>query len=147
MADTFSKSERSRIMALVKSKDTRPEMTVRRLVHAMGFRYRLHVESLPGKPDLVFPRLKKIINVHGCFWHMHSCKRCRIPSSRREYWVAKLKRNAARDRRTRSALVRCGWEVLVIWECRISRANLLRTQNRIRTFLERYDVVKTPKRA
>ena len=99
--DTFTKSERSRIMAAVKSKDTTPELAVRRLVHAMGYRYRLHVHSLPGNPDLVFPRLRKVSNVNGCFWHLHGCPRCRILSSRRRYWVAKLGRNAARDKRTR----------------------------------------------
>src|SRR6185295_10356211 len=99
MADTFSVAERSRIMAAVKSRDTTPEMVVRRMVHAMGFRYRLHVRSLPGAPDLVFPRLRSVIFVSGCFWHMHTCGRCRIPTARRKYWVAKLERNAARDKR------------------------------------------------
>lgn len=102
--DTFTKSERSRIMAAVKSKDTSPELAVRRLVHAMGYRYRLHVHSLPGNPDLAFPRLRKVSNVNGCFWHLHGCPRCRILSSRRRCWVAKLGRNAARDKRTRRQL-------------------------------------------
>ena len=93
MTDTVTKSERSRIMAAVKSKDTTPELVVRRLVHSMGYRYRLHVRSLPGIPDMVFPRLRKVININGCFWHLHGCSRCRIPSSRRRYWVAKLQRN------------------------------------------------------
>ena len=104
MADTFTRSERSRIMAAVKSKDTTPELLVRRLVHSLGYRYRLHVRSLPGTPDLVFPRLRKIINVNGCFWHMHGCARCRVPSSRRDYWIAKMQRNAARDKRTQREL-------------------------------------------
>src|SRR5437879_2181572 len=98
MADTFSPEERSRIMAAVKSKDTTPEMIVRRLVHSLGYRYRLHDASLPGTPDLVFPRRRKIIIVNGCLWHYHACPRCRIPSARRSYWIAKLRRNAARDR-------------------------------------------------
>ena len=117
MADTFTQSERSRIMAAVKSKDTTPEMIVRRLVHAMGYRYRLHVTTLPGNPDLVFPRLRKVIFVSGCFWHMHTCGRCRIPSSRRGYWVKKLERNATRDVRVKRTLRRQGWKVMVIWEC------------------------------
>ena len=104
-------------MAAVKSKDTAPEIAVRRLVHAMGFRYRLHDASLPGCPDLVFRRLRKIIVVHGCFWHMHGCGRCRIPKARRAYWVAKLHRNAARDRRSFRVLRDAGWKVLVVWEC------------------------------
>ena len=105
MVDTFTKSERSHIMAAVKSKDTAPEMFVRRLVHSLGYRYRLHVRSLSGTPDLVFPRFGKIINVNGCFWHMHRCRRCRIPLSRIDYWTAKLQRNATRDKRTRRS---CG---------------------------------------
>jgi DNA mismatch endonuclease (patch repair protein) len=85
-------------MSLVKSKDTTPELLVRRLAHRLGFRFRLHIKSLPGSPDMVFPRLRKIININGCFWHMHHCGGCRIPSSRRSYWVAKLERNRQRDR-------------------------------------------------
>jgi DNA mismatch endonuclease (patch repair protein) len=137
MADTFSQSERSRIMAAVKSKDTTPELLVRRLVHCLGYRYRLHVRSLPGSPDLVFPRLRKVINVNGCFWHMHSCGRCRIPSSRRDYWIAKIQRNAARDKRTRRELRKLGWQVLVLWECQIkpSREDWLR--RRIVAFLDK----------
>jgi DNA mismatch endonuclease (patch repair protein) len=125
MADNISKSERSRVMACVKSKNTTPEMIVRRLIHRMGYRYRLHDSSLPGCPDLVFPRLRKIIIVHGCFWHMHTCGRCRIPSSRRVYWVGKLRRNAARDRRTLRAVKRAGWKVLVVWECQTKNADRL----------------------
>jgi len=124
-------------MAAVKSKDTTPELHIRRLVHSLGYRYRLHVRSLPGTPDLVFPRLRKIIDVNGCFWHMHGCGRCRIPSSRRDYWVAKIGRNAARDKRTRRALRKLGWELLVIWECQIraSREDWLR--RRIIAFLDK----------
>lgn len=137
MADTFTKSERSRIMAAVKSKDTTPELLVRRLVHAMGFRYRLHVASLPGSPDLVFPRLRKVIFVSGCFWHMHTCGRCRIPASRRDYWVQKLARNAARDKRLQRTLRRRGWRVMVVWECQTVRKKLARLQSRLDRFLER----------
>lgn len=136
MADTFSKSERSRIMAAVKSRDTTPEIFVRRLVHRMGFRYRLHVRALPGVPDLVFPRLRKVINVHGCFWHLHGCARCRVPSSRRSYWVAKLERNAARDKKVRRALRRAGWRVLVVWECQTRPSDLARLETRIAKFID-----------
>ncbi|MEX2169548.1 MAG: very short patch repair endonuclease [Pirellulales bacterium] len=137
MTDTFTKAERSRIMAAVKSKDTSPELVVRRLVHSLGYRYRLHVRSLPGTPDLVFPRLRKIINVSGCFWHMHSCGRCRIPTSRRRYWLAKLKRNAARDKRTAQALRRAGWQVLTVWECQTAPARRPRLEARVAAFLSR----------
>jgi len=135
MADTFSPSERSRIMAAVKSRDTTPEMVVRRLVHAMGFRFRLHVRAMPGVPDLVFPRLRKVIFVSGCFWHMHSCGRCRIPRANRPYWIAKLERNAARDKRVRRALRRDDWQVLVVWECQTKVINLPCLQTRLRRFL------------
>ena len=123
-------------MAAVKSRDTTPEMAVRRLVHSLGYRYRLHVRSLPGTPDLVFPRLRKIINVNGCFWHLHGCDRCRVPSSRRSYWTAKLQRNAARDKRTKRELRCNGWQVLVLWECQITPAKQTRLQTRIAAFLQ-----------
>jgi len=139
MTDTFTRSERSRIMAAVKSKDTTPEMFVRRLVHSLGYRYRLHVRSLPGTPDLVFPRLRKVIHVNGCFWHMHGCARCRVPSSRRDYWLAKMQRNAARDKRTERKLRRDGWGVMVIWECQITSAGKDRLRKRIAAFLGKGD--------
>ena len=144
MVDTFTESERSRIMAAVKSKDTAPELAVRRLVHSLGHRFRLHVRSLPGTPDLVFPRLHKIINVNGCFWHLHGCGRCRIPSSRIDYWTAKLRRNAARDKRTERELRQSGWRVMVIWECQISQSRLDRLRTRIVAFLDKD--VKQPSR-
>lgn len=106
---------------------------MRRLVHRLGYRYRLHVRSLPGTPDLVFPRPRKIIRVSGCFWHMHGCGRCRIPASRRAYWIAKLKRNRDRDVRTRRKLRRLGWRVLTVWECQTKDAAAL--THRLRKFL------------
>jgi len=135
VADTFTQAERSRIMAAVKSKNTAPELIVRRLVHSMGYRYRLHDKSLPGKPDLVFPRLRKVINVSGCFWHMHGCARCRVPSSHRRYWIAKMRRNAARDKRVKRALRRAGWDVLVVWECQLSASRMGGTKSKIQSFL------------
>src|SRR5438046_816449 len=118
-------------MGAVKSKDTTPELIVRRLVHAMGYRYRLHVASLPGNPDLVFPRMRKVIFVSGCFWHRHGCGRCRIPATRRGYWVKKLERNAERDERVQRALRRQGWRVLVIWECQTLLAKRSRLEARL----------------
>jgi DNA mismatch endonuclease (patch repair protein) len=123
-------------MAAVKSKDTKPELVVRKLVHALGYRYRLHVKSLPGSPDLVFPRLRKIINVHGCFWHLHGCTRCRIPSSRRDYWLAKLQRNSLRDKRNARKLRRLGWRLLNVWECQVAPSRLERVRDKIVAFLE-----------
>ncbi len=135
MSDTVNPTERSRIMAAVKSKGTTPEMAVRRLVHSLGFRYRLHVRELPGTPDIVLPRHRKIIEVRGCFWHMHTCGRCRIPATRREWWTTKLKRNRQRDRRTRRQLKRLQWDVLVIWECQTRDSQRLR--KRLVDFLRR----------
>jgi len=110
-------------MQRIRCKDTTPEIVVRRLVCQLGFssRYRLNNQRLPGRPDLVFPRLLKIIFVHGCFWHVHSgCVLAHAPLSRREYWDAKLKRNKARDRANRKKLEKSGWKVLVLWECQLS---------------------------
>lgn len=125
--------QRSRCMAAIRSKNTEPELAVRRIVFALGYRYRLHVRELPGTPDLVFPRLKKVINVSGCFWHLHGCGRCHIPAVRRAYWVPKLRRNQQRDRTTRRALNRRGWRVLTIWECQIKE--MRRVAERIARFL------------
>lgn len=135
--DNVSPAERSRVMALVKSKDTTPELRVRRLVHGLGYRYRLHATELPGKPDLVLPRLRKVILVHGCFWHQHACPRCRVPSTSRGYWLAKMERNAARDQRNRRALRRLGWDVLVVWECQTTSRRADRLRERLRRFLQR----------
>jgi DNA mismatch endonuclease (patch repair protein) len=107
-------------MAAIRCKDTRPEMTVRRIAHRLGYRYRLHVRELPGSPDLVFPRLRKLILVHGCFWHMHACRYGRVtPRTRPDFWQTKRTGNVSRDRRTVRKLRRDGWRVLVIWECQV----------------------------
>jgi DNA mismatch endonuclease, patch repair protein len=134
--DVLSPVERSARMALVRSKDTKPEWRVRRIVHALGFRYRLHSSSLPGKPDLVFPRLRKIIFVHGCFWHRHGvrCALTRMPKSRVEFWQAKLQANRKRDDKNLSRLRAAGWKVLTVWECQTEEAEVLRT--RVASFLE-----------
>ena len=109
-------------MSGIRSKGMKPEMAVRRLLHSMGYRYRLHRKDLPGQPDLVFPARRKVILVHGCFWHQHADPECRIvrqPKSNREYWLPKLERNVARDAENRARLEELGWEVLVIWECEV----------------------------
>ena len=125
---------RSNIMRAVKSRDTTPEMKVRRLVHAMGKRYRLHRDDLPGKPDLTFTRLKKIIFVHGCFWHGHDCKRgARQPKDNAAYWKRKITSNKERDGKCRQALASMGWEVLVLWECELKDRESL--QERLNEFL------------
>lgn len=105
-------------MSQVRSKNTSPEMRVRQLAHAMGFRFRLHRKNLPGKPDLVFPRYRVAFFVHGCFWHRHSnCAKASTPKSQTDFWTSKFERNVERDRRNEEALNALGWRVLVIWEC------------------------------
>ena len=122
-------------MSRIRGKDTRPEMRVRRLVHGMGYRYRLHAKELPGRPDLVFRPRRKAIFVHGCFWHRHAgCSANQIPKTRSDYWRHKLDGNAERDRRNEAALRAAGWSVLVIWECE-TKGDPDRLARRIRRFL------------
>lgn len=136
MPDQFTPAERSRVMRAVKSGDTTPELIVRRLVHALGYRYRLHRRDLPGQPDLVFPRLDKVIQVHGCFWHRHTCDAGQsTPASRLEYWSAKFTRNVERDRVNLRRLRRLGWRVLVVWECQTRMAKRRALESRIARFL------------
>lgn len=123
-------------MAAIRSKDMKPEMIVRSLVHRMGYRYRLHRKGLAGKPDLVFGRRKKVIFVHGCYWHQHSdpdCKISRLPKSNLDYWLPKLQRNVERDKQNIASLAESGWDVLTVWECETKNASAL--QERIARFL------------
>ena len=123
MTDKISRERRSENMRHIPSKGTKPEIYVRRFLHCLGFRYRLHQRNLPGKPDLVFPRFRKVIFVHGCFWHLHKgCREGRIPGSRQSYWEPKLKKNVERDRKHVAALGILGWKVLIVWECEIESA-------------------------
>ena len=118
--DSISPAERSEIMARVRSKNSRPELFVRKLVFALGYRYRLHAKDLPGHPDIVFRKRRKVIFVHGCFWHRHaSCALARLPKSRLEFWVPKLEGNRKRDEKNKRELARRGWKVLIIWECQL----------------------------
>ena len=120
MIDSPTTPERSRLMARVRTKDTGIEVTVRRLAHSLGYRYRLHREGLPGTPDLVFPSRRKVVFVHGCFWHRHTaCRKGKIPKTRREFWHDKLSRNVARDRRVLDELNALGWQALIVWECEV----------------------------
>ncbi len=122
-------------MSRVRGKNTKPEMAVRRLIHGMGYRYRLHAADLPGRPDLVFRKRKKVIFVHGCFWHRHpGCKLTRTPKSRVQFWRNKLEANHERDLRNQEKLRADGWKVLVVWECEIGETEALKT--RVRVFLE-----------
>src|SRR5271157_3047153 len=131
---TESPEQRSRIMRAVKGRDTAPELIVRRLAHSMGYRFRLHRKDLPGNPDLVFRRLRKIIFVHGCFWHGHDCARgARVPKSNRDYWTKKIARNKERDRAACAALMHSGWNYLIVWECNLGTEKGLKAQ--VRKFL------------
>ena len=131
-----SDTHRSAIMRAVKSKDTTPEMTVRKMVHGMGYRYALHRRDMPGKPDLVFPSRKKIIFVNGCFWHGHNCPRgARLPKANAEYWSAKIGRNVERDAAALAQLQSSEWEVLTIWECETKSADRETLRYRLSEFL------------
>ncbi|WP_370165672.1 very short patch repair endonuclease [Bradyrhizobium diazoefficiens] len=125
---------RSALMARVRGKDTRPELIVRKSAHALGFRFRLHRKDLPGRPDLVFPRLRKAIFVHGCFWHRHSgCSKASMPKTRVDFWRSKFDANVARDARSIAALRTMGWSVCVIWECETSDRRVI--ARKVRAFL------------
>lgn len=127
--DPISQAQRSAVMASIRGRETTPEVLVRRVAHALGYRLRLHYRSFPGSPDLVFSRGRAVVFVHGCFWHQHECARgSRIPQSNRRYWWMKLARNAERDVVVVRALRRLGWRVLVIWECQTRDADKLRAR-------------------
>ena len=114
------------MMAAVRQKDTAPEMVVRRLLHSMGYRYRLHVPGLPGSPDLVFRSRMKVIFVHGCFWHGHKCGRGKLPKTRTEFWRVKIEGNRERDAKAVAELQRSGWQVCVVWQCEVDDGSNLR---------------------
>jgi len=117
--DVLTPEQRRHNMSRIRGKDTKPEMLIRRGLHARGLRFRLHVAELPGRPDLVFPRHRAVILVHGCFWHGHNCPLFRLPATRPEFWAAKVSGNRARDQQTATALQSAGWRVLTIWECSV----------------------------
>ena len=117
MADVYTKERCSEIMGRIRARDTLPELQVRRTLHKMGYRFRLNRKDLPGKPDIVLPKWKTVIHVHGCFWHGHTCCEGHVPKSNREYWMPKLKRNIKRDSEHSAELRRLGWSQIVIWEC------------------------------
>jgi DNA mismatch endonuclease (patch repair protein) len=134
MADTRTPEQRRRIMQSVRTRDTGPELTVRRILCALGYRYRLNAKNLPGRPDIVLRGRMKAIFVHGCFWHAHGCKKGRAPKSRLNYWKPKLMANRNRDARQRRALKALGWSVLTVWQCETSDSEALRS--RLSAFLE-----------
>jgi len=129
--DRLSKEHRSWNMSRIRGKDTKPELIVRSMLHRMGYRFRLHVKDLPGKPDIVLPKYRTVIFVHGCFWHRHAgCRFAYAPKSRRMFWTAKFAETVARDRRNTAQLRRAGWQVIAIWACQVLRAETLSTRLR-----------------
>ncbi len=137
MADTLTRAERGELMRRIRSKDSKAERAVRSLIHRLGYRFRLHRRNLPGTPDIVFPSRKRVIFVHGCFWHLHpdpDCKRARMPKTRVDYWKPKLEGNRRRDLVNRERLRALGWGVLEIWECEVR--DMERIEDKITSFLE-----------
>lgn len=128
MADNRSLESRSALMARIGGKDTAPELSVRHLLHSLGYRFRLHRCDLPGKPDIVFPSRRKIVFVNGCFWHAHGCRIGQPPKSRPEFWEPKLARNRARDKQNRADLRSMGWAVLTVWQCQTRKMDRLSTR-------------------
>ena len=128
MADVHSKETRSYNMSRIRSKDTKPEMLVRKFLHRNGFRYRLHVKNMPGKPDIVLPKYKTVIFIHGCFWHGHEgCKYYVVPKTRTEWWLNKINGNITNDANAEIALKAAGWKIITIWECDLKKAFLKNT--------------------
>jgi len=135
MADVHDKATRSYNMSRIKGKDTKPEMLVRRFLHAHGFRYKLHDKTLPGKPDIVLPKYKTVIFVHGCFWHGHEgCKYYVVPKTRTEWWVEKIGKNKANDKKAFISLSEAGWKIVDIWECDLKSVVI---QNTLKKLLQR----------
>lgn len=133
--DKITSAKRSEVMSHIKGKNTKPEMLIRRLIHSLGYRYRLHVKSLPGIPDLVFPSRRKVIFIHGCFWHRHSCLKGRsMPSTNKDFWKNKFIANKRRDKQHQNEFRKLKWGVLTIWECQTK--NLSKIKRKIIKFLE-----------
>lgn len=138
MADIFSPKKRTEIMKSIRSKDTGCELTVRKLIFATGYRYRLHKASLPGKPDIVFPMLKKVIFIQGCFWHgCRKCSRSKLPKSNKSFWKNKIEGNINRDKQNFKKLKRLGWDYLCIWQCEIKKRNEKKLELRINNYLKK----------
>lgn len=143
--DVVDSATRSRMMAGIRSKDTKPEMAVRRYLHARGFRYRLHVRDLPGSPDLVLPKYRAAILVHGCFWHRHSgCRFATTPTSNVERWDAKFQANIGRDAKKLASLEEAGWRVIVVWECELRRDPAERLQRLAQEITEQNSSSESP---
>lgn len=136
MTDIFSPKKRSQIMKKIRPKNSKQELFIRKLVFSLGYRYRLHRKDLPGKPDLVFPKYKKVIFINGCFWHGHHCKRASLPESNKEFWSRKIAGNINRDKRNLDKLSDIGWKSMVIWQCEIKKSDLNTVIEKIKNFLD-----------
>ena len=134
MVDNLTPEERSRLMSRVRGKDTKPEMKVRRIAHKLGYRFRLHRRDLPGSPDLVFPSRKKVIFVHGCYWHRHACKKATTPKTNVDFWQKKFDDNVMRDNKNLRDLAELGWDTMVVWQCEAEKPEAL--ADRLIDFLE-----------
>lgn len=133
--DVFSREKRSHIMSRVSGKNTKPELIVRSLLHSMGYRFRLHRSDLPGKPDITLPKFKKVVFVHGCFWHGHKdCRRSKRPTTNKKFWNEKLNKNIERDKVNIKSIKDLGWDSLVVWSCEVSDINQL--ENKLVSFIE-----------
>lgn len=142
MTDIFSRSKRSEVMSRIRSKNTKPEITLRKALHRQGLRFRLHAKTLPGKPDIVLTKYRTVIQVRGCFWHSHNCIDGHIPTSRREYWGPKLTNNKRRDVKNDAALRKADWSVVVVWDCKMQNSETLdREVNRILAILKNKKIV------
>jgi DNA mismatch endonuclease (patch repair protein) len=125
LADIFSKGKRSAIMAKIRGDETQPEIVVRKFLFSQGFRFRKNVKTLPGKPDIVLPKYKAVIFIHGCFWHKHkNCKKAQLPETRKEFWEKKISGNVERDKKNIRQLKKAGWQVIVLWQCRLGKKQL-----------------------
>ena len=136
MADIVSPEVRSRMMSGIKGKDTKPELIIRKGLHKKGFRYRLHDKTLPGKPDIVFPKYKAVILTHGCFWHGHDCHLFKWPSSRKDFWKSKIYRNREKDIENHKELLKAGWRILTIWECSLKGKEKLDLEHILKMIIE-----------
>lgn len=140
MADIFSKKKRSEVMGLVKGKNTKPELLVRKFLHANGYRFRLHVKDLPGKPDIVLPKYKTVIMVHGCFWHQHqNCSKSSFPKTNATWWKEKLLKNITVDEKAERALIKQGWKVLTVWQCELNSKTIDQTLQSLLKQLQKGD--------
>lgn len=137
MVDVVDSATRSRMMANIKGKHTRPEIALRKALHALGLRFRLHSKKLPGSPDIVLPKWNAVILVHGCFWHRHEgCRYASSPATRKEFWIEKFATNVARDRRIQDCLIRIGWRVRVVWECELRARGAENVASEVRQWLQ-----------